>query len=90
MLSDLGSRQDILKKLPGRFNCVPLVNDHSWSILLVLIAIYTYICMCCTCMHIRLCLCKDLHMYWVGQKVHLGFSIRCYGKAGVKFLANLL
>ena len=92
MLSDLGSRQDTLKKLPGRFNCVSLVNDCRWSVPLVLIAVYTYldICMGSTCMHIRLRICKDLHMYWVGQKVHLGFSVRCYGRARMKFLANLL
>ena len=26
--------------------------------------------------------------YWVGQKVHSGFSIRCYRKTQTKFLAN--
>ena len=26
--------------------------------------------------------------YWVGQKVHLGFPIRCYGKIRTNFLAN--
>ena len=26
--------------------------------------------------------------YWVGQKVHLGFSITFYGKIPVNFLAN--
>ena len=28
--------------------------------------------------------------YWVGQKVHLGFSIRCYGKTQTNFLANTI
>ena len=28
------------------------------------------------------------HAYWVGQKVHSGFSIRCYGKTPTNFLAN--
>ena len=27
-------------------------------------------------------------MYWVGQKVHLGFSLRCYGKTWTNLLAN--
>ena len=27
-------------------------------------------------------------LYWVGQKVSLGFSIRCYGKTSMTFLAN--
>ena len=27
-------------------------------------------------------------LYWIGQKVHLGFSIRCYGKTSMTFLAN--
>ena len=27
-------------------------------------------------------------LYWVGQKVHLGFSVRCYVKTQVNVLAN--
>ena len=30
---------------------------------------------------------KELEMYWVGQKVHLGFSIRSYGKTQMNILA---
>ena len=26
--------------------------------------------------------------YWVGQKVHLDFSLRCYGKSQTNLLAN--
>ena len=29
-----------------------------------------------------------LDTYWVSQKVHLGFSARCYGKTWTHFLAN--
>ena len=29
-------------------------------------------------------------MYWVGQKVCLGFSIRCYRKAQMNFLTDLI
>lgn len=28
---------------------------------------------------------NDLEFYWVGPKVHLGFSIRCYGKIQTHF-----
>ena len=28
--------------------------------------------------------------YWVVQKVHLGFSIRCYRKIQMNFLVNLI
>ena len=27
-------------------------------------------------------------IYWVGQEVHSGFSVRCYGKTQMNFLAN--
>ena len=33
---------------------------------------------------------KRGYMYWVGQKVHSGFSVRCYGKTQTNFLANLI
>lgn len=29
-----------------------------------------------------------LHLYWLGQKVHSGFSVRCNGKIQTNFLAN--
>ena len=29
-------------------------------------------------------------IYWAGQKVQLGFSIRCYGKPWINFLANTM
>lgn len=43
--------------------------------------------------------CRNLHLfsysiilffmyYWVAQKIHSGFSKRCYGKSQMKFLAN--
>ena len=27
-------------------------------------------------------------MYWVGQKIHLGFPVRCYRKTQTNFLVN--
>ena len=32
--------------------------------------------------------CLSIMIYWVGQKVCLDFSIRCYGKTWINFLAN--
>ena len=29
-----------------------------------------------------------LPKYWVGQKVRLGFSVRCYGETRMNFLAK--
>jgi len=37
--------------------------------------------------HPAFCLLR-IKCYWVGQKVPLGFSIRCYGKTLTDFLAN--
>ena len=37
-----------------------------------------------------LCSPRNLKNYWVGQKVHLSFSIRGYGKAWMNFAANPL
>ena len=33
--------------------------------------------------------CIQYQKYWIGQKVHSGFSIWCYEKAGTNFLINL-
>lgn len=30
----------------------------------------------------------EVHIYWVGQKFIRRFSIRCYGKTHLNFLAN--
>ena len=32
--------------------------------------------------------CERRNKYWAGQKFHLDFSIRCYRKAQMNFLAN--
>ena len=29
-------------------------------------------------------------LHWVGQKVHLGFTVRCYAKTQMNFLVNQL
>ena len=36
----------------------------------------------------HLSVCLSILIYWVGQNVCLGFSIRCYGQMWRKFLAN--
>ena len=41
-----------------------------------------------TVFYISLHFCQICLMYWVGQKVHLGFSLKLYGKIHTKFLAN--
>ena len=71
------------------------------SMLLVYLSIQSHVCLkkiCFTCgcpgggqvagmdWVFGISRCKLL--YWVGQKVHLGFFVRCFGKIQTNFLAN--